>query len=168
MICQNCHLNTANIKISQVFADNRYDFYLCIDCAQKFGLDDPFSELPVEFEKFIKSLPSPEGAETKEALNIICSGCGLDLKTFEENGLLGCPACYIAFEDILKTILRRYHGSNRHSRLKKSMLAELLSDDKLTNLKNKLKTALESEDFEEAAILRDEITALRNIKRKKS
>lgn len=168
MICQNCHINTANIKITQVFANNRHDFYLCIDCAQKFGLDDPFSELPVEFEKFIKSLPTPDDAESMDTQNLICSGCGLDQHTFEENGLLGCPTCYLAFEDVLKTLLRRYHGSNRHSKLKKSILAELLSDDKLTNLKNKLKTALEGENFEAAAVLRDEITALKNIKQKKS
>lgn len=167
MICQNCHINAANIKITQVFASERQDFFLCIDCAQKFGLEDPFSELPAEFEKFLREIPAFQENNPADRPILVCSGCGHDYEAFENTGLVGCPTCYIDFGDSIKTVLRRFHGSTRQSKANKSILVELLGDEKLTDLQHRLKSALASEDFEAAAILRDEISALKNINRLK-
>ena len=52
--------------------------------------------------------PAPAG----EALT--CEDCGLPYTEFQENGLLGCPACYRCFGEALDRLLQEIHGCTRH------------------------------------------------------
>ena len=74
---------------------------------------------------------------------------------------MGCPDCYTEFrEEILPTLIK-IHGKTEHKGIspENSGSAETNAEntqvDEITKLENELKTAIENEEFEKAAELRD-------------
>jgi protein arginine kinase activator len=86
-----------------------------------------------------------------------CPVCGLRGKDYRKRALLGCPACYEAFADELKPYLQAMQKGGRHTG-KAPAGARL--DAELEGLQAALNRAVEVQDFEEAAALRDRIRAL--------
>ncbi len=84
-----------------------------------------------------------------------CPGCGCLWEQFQENGLLGCDICYQFFEEDLKIVLRRIHGSNQHIGSRPKSCRYLVDESELANIRVDLKRAINSENFERAAELRD-------------
>ena len=160
MICQKCRINTATVMITQVVDGERTDFALCRACAEELAVENPFSDLPGEIAKMISQSIKEHERELEELPDITCGGCGMEIKEFSQSGLLGCPRCYDNFEEYLKKLLRRYHGSNTHRQLLKA--AENSDEDatKLKRLRRQLNQALKQEDFEKAAEIRDRIKLL--------
>ena len=78
---------------------------------------------------------------------------------FRKVGRLGCADCYPTFKRSLGSLLKRIHGSPIHvgkspvRLIKPSKIAKT----ELLDLKKKLERAIEHEEFEEAARLRDQI-----------
>jgi protein arginine kinase activator len=91
-----------------------------------------------------------------------CSFCGLTFGQFRETGRLGCPHCYETFEAHLRRLLRRIHGSVQHVGkvyLPPDPTASEM-EKRLDGLRRKLYRAIEAEDFERAAEVRDQIRSL--------
>jgi protein arginine kinase activator len=80
---------------------------------------------------------------------------------FKETGRLGCADCYVAFQSKLRPLLRRIHGSTRHVG-KHPVHAEATPSPAraLSRLYDDLQRAVEREDFESAAEIRDRIKGL--------
>jgi len=131
---------------------------------EELGLDDPFVDLSGDIARELFDLAQEQMEVSEEIQNITCSNCGLSLKNFAENGKLGCPVCYNSFEEYLKTILRRYHGSNTHKIRSRKHFEQYPGMKKIIILEKKLNEALKKEDFEAAAALRDEIREMKNDK----
>jgi protein arginine kinase activator len=86
----------------------------------------------------------------------------LTFRDFRESGRLGCPHCYETYASHLQRLLRRVHGSTQHVG-KVYLPPDPSASDlerRLQALRRKLNRAVESEDFERAAELRDEIRSL--------
>ncbi|MEJ2312903.1 MAG: UvrB/UvrC motif-containing protein [Gemmatimonadales bacterium] len=96
-----------------------------------------------------------------------CPYCGTTSADFRRSGRLGCPECYAHFEGQLRGLLRRVHGSTQH--VGKLYLGEATEADdryvKLRSLRLRLDRAVELEDFEAAAELRDQINVLEAAER---
>ncbi|HLD30036.1 MAG TPA: UvrB/UvrC motif-containing protein, partial [bacterium] len=91
-----------------------------------------------------------------------CSSCGRSWKKFEESGKLGCAACYETFRKELKTLIRRLHGAAQHKGKEPVTSArELNGEGKMRKLEQELKEAVEKEQYERAAVIRDQIRDLR-------
>jgi protein arginine kinase activator len=74
---------------------------------------------------------------------------------------LGCAGCYQAFRAELTNLLRRIHGSAEHrGQIAETATEELRSLREEKRLRDELKRAIEAEDFEMAAELRDRIREL--------
>jgi protein arginine kinase activator len=88
----------------------------------------------------------------------VCPRCGLQYSSFKETGRLGCSECYKAFQNQLKPLLRRIHGDTRH-RGKSPMRGGAAGAPQrhVQRLHDELQRAVEREDFERAAQIRDEI-----------
>jgi protein arginine kinase activator len=86
----------------------------------------------------------------------------MTLRDFRSTGRLGCAHCYSAFEASLRELLRRVHGNSRHEgRRYEPPRAELMERaTTLGELKERLRHAIESEQFELAADLRDRIRVM--------
>jgi protein arginine kinase activator len=89
-----------------------------------------------------------------------CSACGSTLKEFRESGRLGCAQCYESFAAHLRDLLRRLHGSSQHVGERYAVPGAAGATDprlQLLDLKEQLRRAVEMENFELAAELRDRI-----------
>ena len=92
-----------------------------------------------------------------------CAACGSTLRDFRESGRLGCAQCYESFETHLRDLLRRLHGSSQHVGERYGPPAGAGAADprvQLLDLKEQLRRAVENENFELAAELRDRIRVL--------
>ena len=92
-----------------------------------------------------------------------CAACGSTLKDFRESGRLGCAQCYESFQTHLRDLLRRLHGSSQHVGERYAPPgADAAADPRiqLLDLREQLRRAVESENFELAAELRDRIRVL--------
>ena len=159
MLCDICAKNPATVHLTEIIDDQMTELHLCEGCArqknaqmeQKFGLGDLLGGL-AEFEKPTKDL------EVEKAK---CANCKLTYADFKKIGRLGCGECYIAFKKYLTPLLKRIHGSGQHfgkSPVKVTTVVKKKLD--VQDLRYKLQNAIETEAFEEAAKIRDQIKEL--------
>lgn len=85
-----------------------------------------------------------------------CPTCGMTESELRRTGRVGCPDCYATFADILNPYVQKIHGATRHIGTAPAA-PEQPKADPVADLKAQLKAAVESEDYERAASLRDEI-----------
>ena len=90
-----------------------------------------------------------------------CPACGMMLSNIAHTGKLGCDRCYVHFEERLSSYIRRIHGPGSHNgTIPQSAGSELANRRKLSQLRKFLNEAIETQEFETCAKLRDEIIAL--------
>lgn len=111
-----------------------------------------------------------------------CVSCGLSYAQFKKNGLLGCPACYQTFEDRIGPMIERAHegGCNHVGKVPKRALSNCRSagdssriesllgnvrqrEERLESLRQRLAKSINDEEYEQAAMLRDELTRLTTL-----
>lgn len=135
-----------------------WDFqHLCDTCAQMLGITQTKSVDPLALLQ-LHAFPTPV-APIKE---IICSQCGLKLSEFRRAGRLGCDKCYEAFKEPMNDVIARAHGGKSlHVGRKPGMSGEETSrQEEVAALNRRLRKAIESEAYEEAARMRDRIKSL--------
>ena len=78
---------------------------------------------------------------------------------------MGCEACYHVFRPILDPLLDGMHAGTRHlGKVPSSSESRIQFEQSIHSLKKKLKDAVEKEDYEEAAQLRDNLHDLESQK----
>ena len=90
-----------------------------------------------------------------------CPHCGITFKEFRERGRFGCPNDYDVFREQLLPLIENIHDETDHAGKRPTEQAgtrERLSQ--LIRLRKSLGEAVEQEDYEAAAKLRDEIGVL--------
>ena len=167
MKCQNCGVHEANIKYMQMINGEKDEMYLCDKCAKDMKIDMNF-DMHFGFDNVFASLfgaePMVKPVELSDELK--CDACGMRYDDFAHNGMMGCPNCYRVFSKRLDTVIKKLHGSNRHVenthtpapkvvRKKESNVKEQIEE-----LKQKIEQCIKTEDYEQAAILRDKIKSL--------
>ena len=158
MVCDVCGKKKATVHLTEIVDEQMSEMHLCEDCArqksvqmeQQFGLADLLAGL-ADFGKQVKPSADP--------VLITCSNCTLTYDEFRKLGRLGCSECYNSFNEQLSSLLKKIHGSNRHlGKTPKKMRQEVKKKiDRIQDLRYQLQRAIESEDFEKAAELRDKI-----------
>jgi protein arginine kinase activator len=163
--CDVCGKKKATVHLTEIVDEQMSEMHLCEDCArqkssqmeQQFGLADLLAGLG-DFGKQIK---------TTETTSLKCGTCGMTYDDFRKFGRLGCSQCYDSFKTHLAPLLKKIHGSNTY--LGKSPVkmpkAEKKKIEDLQELKNQLLHAIQMENFELAAELRDKV---RGIEKKNS
>ena len=87
-----------------------------------------------------------------------CKECGLTYRDFKKIGRFGCGGCYESFKTHIGPLLKRIHGSERHVGKVPIMVGKTVKDTRnLQDLKARMEKAIQTEDFEEAARLRDKV-----------
>ncbi len=91
-----------------------------------------------------------------------CPKCHISFGDFQRTGLLGCSYCYEHFSRSLIPTVKRVQGGLSHiGKIPKNASKEVVSKRKIDELKLKLKDLIAQENFEEAAVVRDEIQELK-------
>jgi len=164
--CQSCHLREAEVELTQVDGSEVTSLRLCGKCAAERGMAAaaPVADSPLG--AFLAAMgqgvtPLEAAAASRDA----CPTCAATLDDFRASGRLGCADCWIAFERPLRELLSRVHGGTRHvGRVYQS--AENATDPESElirvrlRLREALRVAVSSEEFERAAELRDRLRGL--------
>ena len=166
MNCEVCGKKEATVHLTEIVNDQVTKLNLCEDCAREKGaeMEEHFglSELLAGLTD-IGTTVEPETAITTK-----CPNCGLSYQNFRKIGRLGCSVCYDAFKKELTPLLKRIHGSDRHVGKVPLKGGKTIKDTRtLQDLKVQLDKAIQMEEFEEAAKLRDKIRDLENNMRSK-
>ncbi len=166
MQCQCCKNHTATIHLTEISNGQRLETHLCESCAQKQGLavknQIPLNELLGTLLAIQPDLKNQLGETEGFAVDTPCPSCGMTLRRFQKEVVLGCPYDYEFFEKSLDPIIEKSQGGNTTHCGK--VPSKLPSDSKkqidIVNLKKQLESAVKNEDYEAAAKLRDRIKKL--------
>jgi len=159
-VCDSCGSEDASVRLTQIENDAMSTFHLCETCAAEKGLEPAPESAGFPLTDFLAQMG--DEPSSKDAPDTQCSFCGLTFAVFRETGRLGCPHCYETFETHLRRLLRRIHGGTQHVGkvyLPPDPTASEM-EKRLEGLRRKLHRAVDSEDFERAAELRDQIRSV--------
>lgn len=167
MICERCGEREAAVHLTRIINGEKEEMHLCEKCARKtskFNFDDNLgfqSLLSGILNQNFSSQNSPK-LNNGQSQNLFCKNCGLSYQEFAEKGFFGCHECYQTFADKLNPLLKRIHGNTQHSgKQPESFLQKSEMEFEIDELKEKMKQAVDEENFEKAAEIRDKIHAMK-------
>ncbi len=161
--------------LTQIINGQVTELALCEACARAKGLFDPqsltFAEkfFPEEFkermdrimQELANTKESPSGNLTSSPSPDVltqCPVCHFSLEDFRRTGRLGCPDCYAVFASELDT---RSNNTPAKAEPASSCSGEAVSPAlQRTQLEQQLRIAIDKEDYETAALLRDKLKTL--------
>src|SRR5580700_2922349 len=155
MQCCICKEKPATVHLTQIVGDKMQKLDLCEECAKAKGVN----ETPFAMADIMLGLgASQQLEEASPGVDLKCPRCGFSQADFKKSGRLGCPECYRTFAEGLSGLLKTMHKGTRHTgKAPEALRVSRENSDRLKSLQKKLNKAIESENFEEAAQLRDEL-----------
>ena len=157
MLCQKCGKRTASVHFKQIINGAIHEEYLCSECAN--GGTSVYS-LEKGMEELFGSLfagASIAGTRTKKC----CPLCGATIRDISGSGKVGCAKCYEVFKNELKGTVSGIHGNVHHVGRAPGKHAEIMKiQAEIEDLKQQQQKAVEEQNYELAAELRDKIKAL--------
>jgi protein arginine kinase activator len=158
MQCCICKEKPATVHLTQIVGDKMQKLDMCEDCAKAKGINDPTSFAMADL---MLGLGASQEVEQAVGVELKCPRCGFSQADFKKSGRLGCPECYRTFAEGLAGLLKTMHKGTRHiGKAPESLRKSRESADRLKTLQKKLAKAIETEDFELAAQLRDQIKGI--------
>lgn len=164
MICQVCGKKTATTHIKTIVNGKLTEYHLCSDCAAEKGYKNLFGGLSMDFGNMLGGLIGG-GRQSVQVQR--CEKCGSTFAEISKTGKLGCAECYKTFRSQLIPVIQRVHGTTAHKGKTPGSSAltipqhntQLLpiKESVLDEKKRELRQAIEAQEFERAATLRDEI-----------
>ena len=167
MLCQMCGQHPATTHIKTIVNGKLTQAHLCADCAKKQGYGNLFADWGSGFGSLLSGFMG-SAAPARQVTR--CPGCGASFEDIARSGKIGCAECYHTFRGQLLPIIQRIHGTAQHKGKVPGSSALRVTDTNnkivaveetpLEEKKRLLKQAIEVQDFERAAVLRDEIKEL--------
>lgn len=160
MLCERCKKNLATVHMKKNINGEKAECYLCEECAISIDHQLSFDQF---FQGFLDTIFNSDHAigfsgMPQKHVSPACKICGLTYSEFREHGKLGCVNCYDTFKDQLDIIFKNIHGSNRHQGKFPHRKGAILKRKRdIETLKTSLMKAIEAEEYEQAAQLRDRI-----------
>jgi protein arginine kinase activator len=145
MLCEDCHENPASVHFTQIVNDETETLHLCQSCAEERGLKTPLPGSQAPLSDFLSEMGAPIFTSATNT-NAACPRCGCTFRQFRKTGRLGCSRCY----------------SNEHVGISEDEGVQLPSgpEAQLAALRRELRQAVDNEEYERAAELRDAIVEL--------
>lgn len=169
MLCQKCKSKEANTHVKSVVNGEYKEYMLCSECAKEMGYSNLWSDMHSDFNSILGSFFSnalPARSETTR-----CPVCGSTYHDIAKSGQVGCANCYDVFLSELMPSIRRMHGNTTHcgkKPLSNTVVEETQTSEdntsEIEHLKAQLKEAIEKQNFEFAAELRDKIMEMEESK----
>jgi protein arginine kinase activator len=156
MLCEVCKEREATVHLTQVVDGAIKKLHLCEDCAAKSGFDvqGPLSITDILLGMGVQKASEAAGSERT------CPRCHMRRTDFKKTGRFGCAECYTAFAEELPPLLKAMHRSDHHvGKIPQREGARVRASAELARLQQGMDKAIASENFEEAARLRDQIQA---------
>ena len=162
MLCERCGKNKANVKIIKNLNNTTKELWLCSKCAKlEFTLDNNYDkDIDKLLRGFVESIIQNKICEVKK---VKCENCGTNYDYISKNWKFGCEKCYKYFGNGLNEKLSKDNIKNRHFGKFPEIEEYILNNKKrIIKLKCDLEDSIATEDYEEAANIRDKIKELEN------
>ncbi|MBR6408600.1 MAG: UvrB/UvrC motif-containing protein [Clostridia bacterium] len=160
MLCEHCGKNVANTHVKRTINGKTYEAMLCPECAAEMGFGSLMGTINLGSllgSTFTEALSGKRIAENQ----IVCPQCGASFSDITQTGRVGCAKCYEIFYDRLVPSLQRIHGKTRHAgKLPSGAGIEAKRRNELDSLRQQLAQAVENQEYEKAAQLRDSIRGI--------
>jgi protein arginine kinase activator len=161
MLCTICKEKPATVHLTQIVGEKMQKLDLCEDCAKTKGINDPTSFGLADLDLVLGLGASQQLEQAAGGVELKCPRCGFTQADFKKSGRLGCPECYVTFAEGLRGLLKTMHKGTRHTgKAPEALRATRENADKLKTLQTKLAKAIKDENYEQAALMRDEIKHL--------
>lgn len=159
--CLQCS-KPAVLHITEIRDSEARALHLCEGCAQDYlggGGDEEAPSSSDDLAAKISMLADDD--DTDDMDRVECPNCGIRFSEFRAKGRLSCPQCYEAFGDELLALLENIHGETQHTgKFPRRNPGNSQAHYELIKLRTELRLAIENEDYETAATLRDRIADL--------
>lgn len=160
MRCQVCKKAAATVHLTQIVENQVKKVDLCEACAKEKGVNDPTGFSLADLLLGLGAAQKMEEANTATGAEVVCPDCGFTQADFKKTGRLGCSDCYDIFAEGLAGMLKTMHkGTVHRGKVPQAFRRSQDSASKLAQLEKELSGAISREDFEQAAVLRDQIKA---------
>ena len=189
MKCERCGKD-ASVSVKAIVNGYEHDFYLCNDCLKKYTDMSEENGIPNEegfhkinlnnkkleslIQKFVPSLDdmidgyyeykynqNNHPYSYMEGLNQkACPNCG-NLESNIRNGIFGCKECYKLSDNLSRKVLKTYNNYDKYTGKfpKKDREFKQVALE-IKNLQEKLDLSIATEDYEQAANLKEQIDDL--------
>ena len=175
MLCDRCQKRDAKILYTEIINGMKKEQHLCEECATdytSFQMEKPLMNSDLTLGDLLSTLLDNYTASDKmkpgEATpSLTCDNCGTTYEEFIQKGRFGCSECYRSFNGQLGKTLKSIQGAELHAGKRPKgfvnassdrVSKDILESEKLSIM---LQEAIEKEEFEEAARLRDLIKQLK-------
>ena len=160
--CRRC-TKPATLHVTEIRDEEAVIVHLCDTCAREYLEQSPENPEPAMTSDLASKLDELM-AETHSPS--VCPNCGISFNEFRENGRFGCSQDYTEFMTELLPLLENIHEDTEHKgKRPRSTVVGTQEQGQLIQLRNEQRQAIEEEDYESAARLRDEIAKLENAMR---
>ena len=168
MLCEKCKKRTATVFYNENFNGKQRSYSLCGECAAKLrekgdlqdvtsmlgSFADPFCDLRDDFFGGFFGMPIQKVSASANK----CPVCGYTYADVLKDGRVGCAECYHAFGGELSLTIRAIQGAGEHNGMVPSRYrARKEREEQLKKLRRSMQEAIQAEDFERAAEIRDDI-----------
>lgn len=159
MKCDNCK-NQASVHLTEIRNGKKIEKHLCEQCAAQLEGLPIKSHTPIN--ELLTNFVLAHSGQLAREQSATCEVCGISWAEFRQNGLFGCEHDYTAFEKDLTPLLHRAHAGGTHHVGKVpvrrgSAMPPAKKQVDVARLQRELQRAVEAEDYERAAKLRDQI-----------
>jgi len=152
VLCQRCKKQQATIHLTEILNNEKRERHLCEDCAREEGVA---IKAQINLQDILSGMLEAHESAGRDA-NLRCPDCGITYAEFRSQGRLGCPHDYEVFAESLQEVFEKVHGADEHvGKLPQRAGADSRGQRKLMQLRRQLREAVEAEQYEEAARLRD-------------
>jgi protein arginine kinase activator len=156
MKCHHCD-SQATVHLTQIINGQMHKMDLCETCAQEKGVTNP-DNLSIG-----NLLDDHQTSSDPSVASMTCESCGTTHQDFKKGGRLGCEACYHVFRPVLEPLLDGMHaGINHLGKIPSRSVQKKEVEDTEEVLRKALQKAVEEENYEKAAELRDRLRKLQS------
>ena len=163
--CSICQKPEVAVVISTIDKDGTIiELSLCQECAEKKGITE-IKKSKLSVQEILNELQEKISEQDN---NLLCTNCGLSFADFRRRGRLGCEHCYQSFAEKLEPIIKRIHNATQHTGKVITEGRKKISEKfEIRKLRTILANAIQKEDFERAARIRDQIKKIRQVNKSK-
>ena len=156
MLCQRCKKKQATVHMTEIEGSEKKEVHLCEDCSRSEGVT---LKGQMSLADFLAGLiKAPATREAAKLAEMKCPDCGITYLEFQAKGRLGCGKDYQVFARLLEPLAEKIHGGTQHvGKSPAQSTGAKASRQTLAQLRKELKAAIDAEQYESAARLRDEI-----------
>jgi protein arginine kinase activator len=158
MLCQRCKKQTATVHLTDLVKGEKRERHLCEECASQEHIT---VKQPMSLNDVLNSFLMSQ-SDVRELSRKQCPQCGMTFAEFRTQGVLGCPEDYDEFGTALASIIERAQdGQTHHTGKSPGQTVEIdpVRQERL-QLQRALREAVEAEDYERAAEVRDRLKEL--------